>query len=134
MYVCDHGNAKACTCIKNISILNVTIFFLIFVSVSSIEHCLTGKAFHIQNKRKYSSNMKSIRDISSIPHLMIHEIMHTCFGGEMNSCASWYLNPKEVANSSRLQSFIDVLRSYPPAHPTKAKGVIAPLFKFLELV
>ena len=39
--------------------------------------------------------MKVIKDISSIPHLLVQEIMHTCFGGEVNSRASWYLNPKK---------------------------------------
>ena len=38
--------------------------------------------------------MKIINDINSIPHLLVHEITHTCFGGEVNSCASWHLNPK----------------------------------------
>ena len=68
--------------------------------------------------------MKVINDTSSIPHLLIQEIMHTCFGGEVNSCASWYLNPK-MGRQLAAGIFHKCAKVLPPAQLTKVKGAFA---------
>ena len=68
--------------------------------------------------------MKIINDTSSIPHLLIQEIMHTCFGGEVNSCASWYLNPK-MGRQLAAGIFHKCAKVLPPAQLTKVKGAFA---------